>query len=473
MVAKDPRTSDEIYDAIKSSLQGKINKLTNFAETSFNFTWINAFASQQHEQDVASTATQLAGWVDYVGKELTEEDLNDLDITGATVEELNEYQEDEHLDEFAKAFGVTRDSGSKATGEVEVTTNAAITIPRDTEFGTTPDSDGDFFRFEIADSVDDATLETSGATTVTIDVVAEEVGTDYNVPANTIDYLVNPPAGVTSVDNPSPTTGGTDEESNPELRERVKVAISESAEGGTASGVEGFIEANTDATSIFIDEQFQGDAAHGSYTHVDAVVFGGDDTEVEDAIDKSRPPGVEHILIRPTQISVNIEATVSGTDVSTSLIDDDLSDYFSNLEIGEEVYRDKVIQVIMNADSDIENIDDLDIEIFEETITFNTGTDVYVLDKTLEDDVNGGEGITEVTGTLSSSNHTFVEDTDYQEWNDSAGDTSTPQDSIDWSLAGDNPDDTTDFFVTYNVANDIDITNREIAVLNNSDITVS
>ncbi|MCK5223161.1 DUF4815 domain-containing protein [Candidatus Calescamantes bacterium] len=78
--------------------------------------------------------------------------------------------------------------------------------------------------------------------------------------------------------------------------------------------------------------------------------------------------------------------------------------------------------------------------VTNESHTFASGTDDYSLDETPV------TNITEVTGTLSSAAHTFVETTDYLLIdNDSDG----RYDTIDWSPGGDDPDDTTDFYVDY------------------------
>ena len=78
--------------------------------------------------------------------------------------------------------------------------------------------------------------------------------------------------------------------------------------------------------------------------------------------------------------------------------------------------------------------------VTNESHTFASGTDDYALDETPVTE------ITEVTGTLASGAHTFVETTDYLLIdNDSDG----RYDTIDWSPGGDDPDDTTDFYVDY------------------------
>jgi len=467
MTAFDPRTASEIYEDLKTNLQNKIPKLTNFVTTSFNYVFTNSFASQQHETEVAATAVQLSGWADYSGKELTADDLDTLGIDGATAEEINQFVSDEQLDEFAKAFGVTRDPGSFAVGDVDITTNSAVTIPEGTSFGTQPDGSGDFIEFELVNDV-----STSSATTVSGEIQAVERGDDGNVGSGTITYLPNPPAGINAVTNPNPTSGGEDEQSNEDFREDIKNSVVESAEGGTTAGLEAYIENNTGATSALVQEKFTGDVLHGSYPHGDVIVNGGTDTEVEDAIDFAKPSGVEHFLVRPTIIETAVTIQAEGTGIDAAEIEQRVEDYFTELDLGGDVYRDKIVQIIMNADRDIDNLATLDVTVENESHEFTSGTDVYQLNKTLESDNGSTEGIVEVTGTLSGSNNTFVEDTDYQEWNSVAGDTSEPQDSIDWSLAGDDPDDGTDFFVDYNVREDIDVDTTEVAQLNSVSVTV-
>lgn len=468
MTAYDPRTSEEIYESLKSRLTGKIPKLTNFVRSSFNYVFTNAFASEQHEGETAATAVQLSGWADYTGKQLTQDDLDSLNIDGATPEEINQFVDDEHLDEFAKAFGVSRDPGTQAVGDLEITTNSSVTIPAGTSFGTQPDSTGDFIEFETIDSV-----SASSAGTVTVEIQAVDVGEEGNVGSGTITYMPSPPTGVDSVVNPAPTSGGTDVQSNESLREDVKNAVVESAEGGTTAGLEAYIENNTDASSALVQQKFTGDAEHGNHPHGDVIVYGGTDTSVQDAIDFAHPSGVEHFLVRPSIVEIEVRIEAEGTDIDTAEIEQQITEYFEGLDLGSDVYRDKLIQIIMNADPDIDNLNSMEIEVENETHTYQTGTETYLIDKAMESDDEDDDGITEVTGTFGgTAGHTFVEDTDYREWNSVAGDESEPHDSINWGLAGDNPDDGTDFFVDYVVAEDVTIDITEVAQLNTVTATV-
>jgi len=403
MTAINPRTTDEVYESLKSNLKGKINKLTNFAENSFNFVWTQAFAEEQHEEEVAALAVQLSGWAEYAGKEITQEDLDELGITGATPEEVNEYINEDHLDELGKLMGVTRDPGEKAIGEVEITTNSAVTIDEGTKFGTQPGSEGDFRSFFTTE-----TVNAGSATTVTASIQAESVGDEYNVGAGTITYMPNPPVGVDSVTNPSGTTGGTDIQSNDGLRQDIQNAVIESSGGGTKTGVESYIEDNTEAIDVIVQEKFTGDSEHGNYPHGDVVVLGGTDQEVQDAIDFSHPSAVEHILIRPTQFGINVDADVEGTDINTTAVEDDIAEYFDQLLLGDDVIRDKIIQTIMNADPDIDNITPADapfISINKEghTFTGETVDDFEDNDITVADsDWSGWNGDTGALTAVSS-----------------------------------------------------------------------
>jgi len=648
MTAFDPRTSSEIYESLKTRLQNRIPELTNFIETSFNYVFTSSFSEQQHEVETAALATQLSGWVEYTGKTLTEDDLRELGIDGASALEINEYMDSTHLDEFAKGFGVTRDEGIQATGTLNVTTLQTVTIPEGTEFGTQPDENGDFISFETTQT---ETI-TGAQQDYPVEIQAVEVGESGNVPSNTVTYMPNPPVGVDSVVNLTPTGGGIDEQSDESLREDVKGAVAESSQGGTVDGVEGYIETTTDAISALVQEKYEGDEAHGDYPHADVIVYGGEEQNILDAIDFAHPSGSEHILVRPEVITYNVEIEAVESGFDTSVIEQAVEEYLDGLGLGDKVYKNKIIQEALNADADIENLSRVDVEIIDEqkvadgevidnfddgdfvpqdddwsdwtgdtgsvsvqtstvingthsldmsatgatvalssqrsasvspttfetsvqvpsltgdsndeftiqlldgttslgsieitgdgeinwvgvstspvatytggetlrpTLEFDFANDVvtvyaagsstefalensasgfdtvklqnsasgsydvyvdsihshntltYTLNKDEEDDDLSGESITSVTGTLYTfDSHSFIEDTDFEEYNTVAGDTSLPHDSINWITGGDIPDPESIFFVDYYVEDDIDVDETEVAQLNTVTVT--
>jgi len=441
-MALDPRTREEVYNSLKSGLTNRISKLTNFAENTFNYVWTQAFSQALHKQEVAATAVQLSGWVDYAGKELTQEDLDALGIEGVEPEEINQYMSSQHLDELGKEVGVTRNTGEYATGEVEITTTAdTVTIPEGAEFGTNPDALGSYLAFYTTEKVS----PDSGETTVTAPIQAGSVGEDFNVGSNTITYMPSPPSGVQSVTNPNATSGGSGVESDEQLRKSIKSAIFEKSGGGTKKGLEGAVESNVEGVSSVSVDEF----TDASPTYVDVVVEGGEDSAVQEEIDDSRPVGVQHNLVRPTVFEVSIVVNVSGGSIDTLAVENALATYITNRPLGGNIIRDKIVQRVMNTDQDIEKIDNINLEVNEEVHTYQSGTSTYSLNKGTEIET---DGIVNVTGFVNGSSNTFVEGTDFEE---------TGSGGIDWSVGGDSPDDGTNFKVTYRIEDDLTIEARE------------
>lgn len=443
-----PRDEDTIYTSLRDRLTGKISGLTNFVSGSFNDVWTASFSQGLRENELQASAGQLSGWIEYSGGPITESDLEDLDMENVDPEELNQYIDDQDLDELVQIVGLERDPGNEATGDVTFTTVSAKTqIPEGTEIGTQPDATGNFLRYITTEDAE----TTSGVTDVTVPVIADEVGEDYNVGANTITYLPAPPTGIQAVTNNNDITGGIDRETNDELRERAKEAVFATSGGGTESGIIGYIQQNTEARDVLIEE-----FTSQQPPYADVIVDGGDDTAVQDAIDFSKPVGIKHNLIRPTIYTISMEVDVTGQDIDTTRIEDDLTDFVNGLGINDDFYRDKVFQIIFNSDEDIINTERLDVLIIAETHTFDATQNIYQLDKGSE--MEQDNNVREVRGTLSGSSHTFVKGTDYTVIDDS-GDGKL--DAIDWSIGGDNPDDGTDFFVDYEILEDITFEARE------------
>ncbi len=449
-----PRDTDTVYESLRSRLSGRIEKLTNFVETSFNYVWTHdVFAEQLHEYEVALLATQLSGWVEYAGRELEEKDLEDLGVNTdyVSADEINKYMEDSDLDELAKIVGVERFPGDHATGQVTFTVSSdSVTVPQGTSVATEPGSDGEFYEFTTTEDVSPDT----GNTTVTAPIEATEIGEEYNVGSGTIVYLPNPPAGVTDVVNNDSTSGGEDRQGNESLRDDIKRSINESSEGGTTAGIEGYIQNNVQGTDVYIEE-----FTSASPPYVDVIVDGGGETEVQDAIDNSRPVGIKHNLVRPAKYTVNITANIVGSGFDTSVIEDRYQRYLEDLNMNQNVVRDQIVLRSLR-DNTAEYVKSLDIEIYQEPHTYQSGTTQYSLNKQMVTD-----GINNVTDANGNS---YTEGTDFEEV-DTDGDGSV--DGIDWGIGGSSPSDGVEFYVTYDVKGDMQIASREVAIPGTMSVT--
>ena len=435
-----PRDTDDVYESFENNLRGKITKLTNFTRRSFNYIFTRAFAREVHDVEVRALATELSGQIDYAGGPITQDDLDELGVDTVAPSEVNEYMDDQSLDELVKIVGIDRFEGVRAAGTIEIETQANNTIiPEGTVVTTDADADGNTLRYETVEQV-----ETADGVTIVQNVNIQSIGSgeEYNVPAQTITRFESPPLGVTGVRNPDPVTGGEDRESNEELRTRAKNATQTSSDGGTTSGIRGYIRKEVEGVGdgdIFIDE-----FTDRTPPVVDVVVDGGTDQANLEAIDFSRPTGIRHTLVRPENIEVGADVVVVGSGVDLTNITETVETYLLDKGVSETLYEDQIIQEILNSTLNVENIDSLGgyIErVSNEEFTYdNTKTD-YRLDYTFEDR-NGTFQLSDRSGEI------YTKGVDYTV-EDKSGD--GYKDTIVWDTSSVTPDDGERFSVDYDV----------------------
>lgn len=358
----DPKSQQEIFESIRARMLGRTEKLTHFEPGSLNHTltyhgYAGYFALFEH----ALLAVQLAGWVDYSGGPLDEDDLIRLGLNPDEIDlvTLNQMMHDRDLDELAARDGITRDPGQKAWGQVQF-----LTISEDTVIpaGTRVRTSRDRFNEEPREYITtEEVLPATGTTTATARVEAIEIGPEYNVGPGAIESSPSPPQGVRDITNEEPISGGEGPETNAELRQRVKQNVTYQSGGGTTDGIRGGLVDlidGIDEDDVHINEIYNPPSG-GNY--VEVTVDGGEDRIVEDAIFDLHPTGIEHILKRPTTYYVDVTATLTGSPINIERVEAEIARYFSERGIGEDVNRAKLIQSVMNADDDIDNISALDL----------------------------------------------------------------------------------------------------------------
>jgi uncharacterized phage protein gp47/JayE len=120
----------------------------------------------------------------------------------------------EWLDKRAAEFGIYRKTGTKATGQVKFTGTDGTVIPA-----------GTIVQTEAALQFQTIAEVTISGGIATANIEALEIGSTYNVPANTITILPVSIVGITSVTNESPTTGGTNDEDDTSLLNRLLIKV--------------------------------------------------------------------------------------------------------------------------------------------------------------------------------------------------------------------------------------------------------
>lgn len=127
-----------------------------------------------------------------------------------------EWSYGEFLDGHARARSITRRAATAAFGQITITGAPGSVIPAGSLFSTAA--------VNSEPSVDYATLQEvtipdSGSATV--DVQCTETGTVGNTTANTIVLISSKLTGVTAVSNADVVSGGTEEEDDDSLRDRI------------------------------------------------------------------------------------------------------------------------------------------------------------------------------------------------------------------------------------------------------------
>lgn len=470
----DPRSSSDIYGEIKTKLVDSIDSLTNFTDSGFNEAWVSAYSQQVHEIETRILAAELSGFVDHAGKSnYTEQELARLGVTDVDPNTLNELMADEQLDELAKIVGVKRNPGTKASGQVtfDVSTDS-VEIEEGYVVGTEQDSDGSYLSYRVdADEdgvIDENSTETitpdDGASTLTADVIADEIGEDHNVGADTVTFIPNPKPGIEGVSNGSEINGGEDEQSNAEFREDVKGAVFSNSGGGTEQGIRGHIEENaTGSVDVTLDQ-----ALDRSPPFVDVIVDGGGESEIEQLIEDSRPVGIRHNLVRPELMDLGVRAELVGTDIDSTYVKDQIIQHFTNLSLDDEFRRSRLIRDIHTADLDVEDIGALSVSIHsvtDESHIYQSGTTLYELnfaplakvdnERRLYDSGTSVYGLqftdidassVTVTASVNGDLTDLTRGTDY-EVIDADGDGN--YDAIDFSIGGATPDNRTVIEVEY------------------------
>lgn len=135
--------------------------------------------------------------------------------------------EGQYLDLKAEEHGLTREAATPAVGSVTFTGTNGTVIPAGTRV-MTESVGGESGQVYSTDAV--ATI-TSG-TTVTVPVTAEAAGSAGNVDAGAVTLLVAGVPGITGITNALPLAGGSDTESDSELRARLLVHVKNPSAGG-------------------------------------------------------------------------------------------------------------------------------------------------------------------------------------------------------------------------------------------------
>ncbi len=395
-MALQPRSVEDIYADVRGRLEDRITKVTNFVTGSFNNAFLVAHSAKVQEAEIKALAAELAGAVDYAGKDLTQSDLNRLGIEDVDPERINQYMDDEQLDRLAANFNISRDEGERATGTIVLETSSSTTITNGMEVGTQPDASGRYQTYFVVEgSASDFDPDSNEIISLDegeneLEVIAADVGQEFNVGGNTVTYIPNPQPSIQEVRNIEPIDGGENEETNESLRSRIKSSVFDSSDGGTELGMSSYIERNaSDPVDVNIDE-FEDEKP----PFVDVVIDGGEDDELVVLIDESRPTGIRHNLARPNEVTFSIFTSLVGEDIGTDLLESDIIFEINEIGLGGSFSSSSLLNTIISSQDEIESVPALNTYISEskrESHVFDEDQNVYELDQSPLGRVNNEE----------------------------------------------------------------------------------
>lgn len=208
----------------------------------------------------------------------------------------------QYLDYRAAEHGLTRKEAARATGTITITGASGTTVSSGALIAT---AGGVQFQTTVA-----ATIESTGTTDVAI--AAVEAGTSGNKPAAAINSLPVSITGVTSVTNASATTGGTDEETDADLLERLLESVREPTTSGNSANYKQWAKEVTGVGDAKVYPLWNG-AGTVKVLVIDSEkqpVTADIIEDVANHIEETRPIGAAVTVMSATGLSINVSAAL-------------------------------------------------------------------------------------------------------------------------------------------------------------------
>lgn len=258
----------------------------------------------------------------------------------------------ESLDYLASQRGLIRKSATKAVGKITFylpsEVSHAVSIPAGSVVATMEENPVRFV------TVEDGFIE-AGDVLAIVNAQAVEAGKKGNIKADAVEVCVSVPTEIDSITNYQPFSGGTDEESDEELRNRIKDSYVRLANGTNASFYE--------QLAMTIDGVKKASAvgkARGVGTvnvYVSGMGSGVTDSallEIQELMDESRELNVDVKVMNASELPYDLDVTVWKKDGYSSnevieLCTKAFGDYIDSIKIGSKLYLSSLGKVLLDT----------------------------------------------------------------------------------------------------------------------------
>lgn len=257
----------------------------------------------------------------------------------------------QYLDYHAETRALTRLPAAKATGVLRFSAPSAAVTDYEIDAGSVAMTSGGV-RFETTEK---ATLA-KGETYVDVPASAVEAGASGNAIAGAIHLMSVYPVGIAQCTNPEAFSGGSDEESDEKLRERVLESYKRLPNGANAAFYEQEAMSFPNVAAAKAVGRARGIGTVDVYvsTHAgapDEKLLG----EIEAVLQKKREIAVDVEVKAPTEKTVNMSAELTAeqgwtmqeiTDAATAA----LQAHFTGERLGEAVYTAKLASILYGVE---------------------------------------------------------------------------------------------------------------------------
>lgn len=263
--------------------------------------------------------------------------------------------EGDNLTALADDRGVTRILATQAIvpltfSRLIVDNVSAHTIPASSLVSTTPDENGNYYTYATFDTL------TLPASTLSVTGLSQAVsgGSVYNVAANSVNNFLQTISGIDTVNNLDAGYGGTDEETDEELRARIKVVLASNSAKGTVAGYQNTLLA-LGALSAYVY------SPSGTMPNYITAIVTSDSTSntvptsaelsywtTQINLDENRAVADVITVAAPSTVTITVSAKITefeaGADSATTIagVKTAIIDYINSLPPNNNVYRNNI-----------------------------------------------------------------------------------------------------------------------------------
>ncbi len=262
----------------------------------------------------------------------------------------------EQLDMYAMQRGIKRIRGNKSSGELVIVLDTALDYEMEIPEGTVCTTADGGLNFII----DKATKVMKGSVRTVCHACAEHTGKKYNVAKNAITTMVTYFSAGMYIENGTAFTGGTDDETDEELRKRIEATYRNISNGANAAYYRRLAESVDGVQSSAVVESSTGEEGATIYVAGrGAVCSGSCISKVYKIIEEGRCIGHKIRVVNAGTALYNVDVGISvkpgyNSQEVTENVRNSIINYFNALNVGQGVILAEIGCTLMNTDG-VEN----------------------------------------------------------------------------------------------------------------------